>query len=55
MKKSREELEKLTDEELDELMPIGLDGIDYMPDYTKSVEENDKIIRQRKIEAILKL
>ena len=51
--KSREELEKLSDQELNELLPIGLDIIDDMPDYTKTIEENQKIFRERKIEAIL--
>lgn len=53
MMKSREELEKMTDEELDKLLPVGLDIIDDMPDYTKTIEENQKIFRERKIEAIL--
>ena len=47
------ELEKLSDNELDELLPIGLDIIDYCPDYFKSVEENAEILRQKKIKAIL--
>lgn len=53
--KSREELENLSDQELNELLPIGLDIIDDMPDYTKTTEENQKIIRERKIKAILNL
>ncbi len=50
---SRNQLEKMNDEELNKLLPEGLDIIDYTPDYTKSSEENREIIRQRKIEAIL--
>ena len=53
--KSREELERLSDHELNELLPIGLDIIDDMPDYAKTIEENQKIIRERKIKAILNL
>lgn len=53
--KGREGLERMTDEELDKLLPIGLDIIDQMPDYTKTVEENQKSIRERKIEAILNM
>ena len=52
---SRKELENMTDEELDKLLPTGLDVVDQMPDYTKSVEENKEIIRERKIKAILNM
>ena len=51
--KSRAELERMTDEELDKLLPVGLDIVEQMPDYTKTVEENKEIIRERKIKAIL--
>jgi hypothetical protein len=30
---------------------IGLDLVDYVPDYTKSLEENTKIYRQKYFEA----
>lgn len=30
--------------------PIGFDLVDYTPDYTKSLEENKEIIRQREAE-----
>ena len=29
---------------------IGLDLLDYVPDYTKSLEENNKIYRQKHFE-----
>ena len=53
--KSREELERMTDEELDKLLPIGLDIVEQMPDYTKTIEENQRIVRERKIETILNM
>lgn len=30
---------------------IGLDLVDYVPDYTKPLEENNKIYRQKHFEA----
>lgn len=30
--------------------PIGLDLVDYTPDYTKSLEDNEEIIRKREAE-----
>lgn len=49
----REQLEKMNDEELDKLLPEGLDIVEHTPDYTKSVEENKDIARKRKIKVIL--
>lgn len=53
MMKSREELEKMTDEELDKLLPVGLDVASYEPDYTKTKEEEAKKLREEKIKIIL--
>ena len=50
---SRKKLESMSDEELNRLLPLGLDIVDYTPDYTKNIEENLEIIRSRKIETIL--
>lgn len=51
--KSREELEKMTDEELDELLPVGLDVASYEPDFTKTKEEEAQQLREEKIKIIL--
>lgn len=49
----KSKLENMDNEELDRLLPEGLDIVDQTPDYSKSVEDNQEIVRQRKIEAIL--
>ncbi len=51
--RSREDLEKMTDEQLGELLPIGLDVGSLPYDYSISLEEHNELEREHKINTIL--